>query len=271
MPATATPSTCCCCPKDPGESFHFAADAFDLAERLQTPIFVMMDLDIGMNDWLSKPLTWDDSTHLRPRQGHDRRGAGSGKLFGRYLDVDGDAIPYRTLPGTHPSKGAYFTRGTSPATAYAKYSEEGADYVDNMQRLLRKLETAKTLLPKPILHKAKEDTRYGALYYGSTAPAMDEALLKLEDEGMLCRHHAGARLSLRRRGGGVHPRARAGVRGGAEPRRADDEAIWSTNAPSIRRGSSPSCIMTERRLPRASSRSAVVERMNLDSRKEAAE
>ena len=105
------------------------------------------------------------------------------KQFGRYLDVDGDAVPYRTLPGTHPTKGAYFTRGTS-RNAYAKYSEEGSDYVATCSGCLRKLETAKTLLPKPILHKAKEDTRYGALYYGSTAPAMDEALLKLEDEGM---------------------------------------------------------------------------------------
>jgi len=170
-------------PKDPGESFHFAADAFDLAERLQTPIFVMMDLDIGMNDWLTKPLAWDDSRVYDRGKVMTAEELEAGKVFGRYLDVDGDAIPYRTLPGEHPTKGAFFTRGTS-RNRFAKYSEEGADYVDNMQRLLRKLETAKTLLPKPILHKAKAETRFGALYYGSTAPAMDEALTKLEDEGM---------------------------------------------------------------------------------------
>ena len=170
-------------PKDPGESFHFAADAFDLAERLQTPIFVMMDLDIGMNDWLTKPLAWDDSRVYDRGKVMTAEELDAGRVFGRYLDVDGDAVPYRTLPGEHPTKGAYFTRGTS-RNRFAKYSEEGADYVDNMQRLLRKLDTAKTLLPKPILHKAKAETRFGALYYGSTAPAMDEALTKLEDEGM---------------------------------------------------------------------------------------
>ncbi len=169
-------------PKDPRESFHFAADAFDLAERLQTPIFVMMDLDIGMNDWLCKPLTWDDSRTYDRGKIMTAEELEAGKDFGRYLDVDGDAIPYRTLPGEHPTRGAYFTRGTS-RDPYARYSEDGSVYVDNMQRLLRKLETAKSLLPKPILHTAKEHARFGAIYYGSTAPAMDEALLKLEDEG----------------------------------------------------------------------------------------
>ncbi len=169
-------------PKDPGESFHFAADAFDLAERLQTPIFVMMDLDIGMNDWLCKPLTWDDSRTYDRGKIMTAEELEAGKDFGRYLDVDGDAIPYRTLPGEHPTRGAYFTRGTS-RDPYARYSEDGSVYVDNVQRLLRKLETAKSFLPKPILHTAKEPARFGAIYYGSTAPAMDEALLKLEDEG----------------------------------------------------------------------------------------
>ena len=100
-------------PEDPREAFEFAAQSFDLAERLQTPIFVMMDLDIGMNDWLCEPLTWDDSAAYDRGKVMTAEELEAGKVFGRYLDVDGDAIPYRTLPGTHPTKGAYFTRGTS--------------------------------------------------------------------------------------------------------------------------------------------------------------
>jgi 2-oxoglutarate ferredoxin oxidoreductase subunit alpha len=103
----------------------------------------------------------------------------AGKVFGRYLDVDGDAIPYRTMPGTHPTKGAYFTRGSSH-DRFAKYSEEGGVYVDNMQRLLRKFETAKSLVPQPVRGTARLPTRYGAIYYGSTTIAMDEALTALE-------------------------------------------------------------------------------------------
>jgi 2-oxoglutarate ferredoxin oxidoreductase subunit alpha len=170
-------------PEDPGESFEFAAQSFDLAERLQTPIFVLLDLDIGMNDWLTKPFQWDD------RRAYDRgkvmtaEELEAGKEFGRYLDVDGDGIPFRTLPGTHPNKGAYFTRGTS-RNRYAKYSEEGHDYVDNMQRLLRKFDTAKRLVPKPIIRQAKQAARYGAIYFGSTSAAMDEAMAKLEAQGI---------------------------------------------------------------------------------------
>src|SRR3569832_2233140 len=126
-------------PQDPKELFEFAAQAFDLAERLQTPIFVMEDLVIGMNELLCEPLTWNDERKYDRGKIMTADDLDAGKTFGRYLDVDGDAIPYRTLPGTHPTKGAYFTRGTS-RDRFAKYSEEGGVYVDNMQRLLRKLE-----------------------------------------------------------------------------------------------------------------------------------
>ena len=170
-------------PKDPGEAFTFAADAFDLAERLQTPVFVMMDLDIGMNDWLVPPLQWDDSRRFDRGKIMSRDELEAGKIFGRYLDVDGDAIPYRTLPGTHPTKGSYFTRGTS-RDRFAKYSEEGAVYVDNMQRLLRKIDTAKSLVPAPVRHDAKQKARFGAIYYGSTTVAMEEALAALESDGL---------------------------------------------------------------------------------------
>src|SRR5579862_8654312 len=170
-------------PEDPRESFEFAALAFDLAERLQTPIFVMMDLDIGMNDWLCKPLEWDDARVYDRGKIITAEELEAGKSFARYLDVDGDAVPYRTLPGTHPTKGAYFTRGSSH-NAYAVYSEEGKDYTEVMQRLLRKLETAKSLVPAPIARRAKEKAKYGVIYYGSTSAAMDEAFAALSAEGL---------------------------------------------------------------------------------------
>ena len=170
-------------PEDPRECFEFAASAFDLADRLQTPVFVMMDLDIGMNEWLCKPLAWDDTRRFDRGKVLSAEELEAGREFGRYLDVDGDGIPYRTLPGTHPTKGAFFTRGTS-RNRYARYSEEGTDYVDNMQRLLAKFETAKTLVPAPIETKAAKPTRFGVIYYGSTAPSMNEALEALAMEGI---------------------------------------------------------------------------------------
>ena len=133
-------------PEDPRELFEFAAQAFDLTERLQTPIFVMEDLDIGMNEWLCEPFTWDDNRMYDRGKIMTAADLDAGKTFGRYLDVDGDAIAYRTLPGEHPSKGAYFTRGSSH-DHMAKYTEEGDAYQEMMQRLLRKFETAKSLVP----------------------------------------------------------------------------------------------------------------------------
>ncbi|MBN9544603.1 MAG: 2-oxoacid:acceptor oxidoreductase subunit alpha [Alphaproteobacteria bacterium] len=170
-------------PQDPKEMFEFAAQSFDLAERLQTPIFVMEDLDIGMNEWLCEPFAWDDARKYDRGKIMTAADLDAGKLFGRYLDVDGDAIGYRTLPGTHPSKGAYFTRGSSH-DKMAKYTEEGDAYQEVMQRLLRKFETAKSLVPAPVIHQAAEKTGYGVIYFGSTAPAMDEALAALEAKGL---------------------------------------------------------------------------------------
>jgi len=170
-------------PEGPGECFEFGAQAFDLADRLQTTVFVMLDLDMGMNEWLIPPFQWDDSRPLDRGKIMTAEMLEAGADFGRYLDVDGDGVPYRTLPATHPSKGAYFTRGTS-RDRYARYSEEGAVYVDNMERLLRKFDTAKSLVPAPIARKARKATSYGVIYYGSTAPAMDEALAVLEAKGL---------------------------------------------------------------------------------------
>ena len=170
-------------PADPGECFEMGSLAFDLSDRLQTTIFVMLDLDIGMNEWLTKPFQWDDARRLDRGKvmSHDDLEAAT-EEFGRYRDVDGDGIPFRTYPGVHPTKGGYFTRGTS-RNPYARYSEEGSVYVDNMERLLRKFETAKSLVPAPVIRNAKGKTRDAVLYYGSTAAAMDEALEMLETQG----------------------------------------------------------------------------------------
>ena len=162
-------------PEDPYECFEDAAAALDLADRLQTPVFVMTDLDIGMNQRLAKPLRWDDARRYDRGKVMSAEELEAGREFGRYLDVDGDGIPYRTTPGTHPSRGGYFTRGTTK-DRYARYSEEGPVYVDNVQRLLRKFETAKKLVPQPVLTASKEPARFGVIYYGSTSPSMHEAL-----------------------------------------------------------------------------------------------
>jgi 2-oxoglutarate ferredoxin oxidoreductase subunit alpha len=169
-------------PEDPHECFGFGALAFDLADRLQTPIFLMLDLDIGMNEWLAKPLVWDDSKMLDRGKvmGFDALEAGAD--FGRYLDVDGDGIPYRTWPGTHPNRGAYFTRGTS-RDPDARYSEDGPVYVANMERLLAKFDSAKALIPAPIERPARRRTPHGVIYFGSSSAAMSESLQSLEAAG----------------------------------------------------------------------------------------
>ncbi len=170
-------------PEDPFECFEMGAQAFDLADRLQTPVFVMLDLDIGMNERLCAPFTWDDSRRLDRGKVMTAAELEAGKEFGRYLDVDGDGIPYRTYPGTHPTRGAFFTRGTSK-DRYARYTEDGAAYADNMDRLLRKHDTAKSLLPRPVAHPAAAPTRLGVIYYGSTSPAMTEADALLAEQGL---------------------------------------------------------------------------------------
>ncbi|WP_342359514.1 2-oxoacid:acceptor oxidoreductase subunit alpha [Terrarubrum flagellatum] len=170
-------------PRGPHEAFEFGALAFDLADRLQTPIFVMLDLDTGMNQHLCAPFEWDDKRHLDRGKVMTAEELEAGKEFGRYLDVDGDGIPYRTYPGAHPSKGSFFTRGTS-RDRYARYTEEGGPYQDNMERLLRKFDTAKRHVPAPVLQPAAKPTRVGVIHYGSTSFAMDEAMLLLTERGV---------------------------------------------------------------------------------------
>src|SRR4051812_26676985 len=160
-------------PEDPHECFEHAARALDLADRLQTPVFVMTDLDIGMNQRLCRPFEWKDGAYDRGKV-MSAEELEAGRDFGRYKDVDGDGIPWRTLPGTHPTRGSYFTRGTT-RDPYARYSERGPDYVYNMKRLLRKFRTAAQLVPQPVLQRADAETDLGVIYFGSTTPSMQKA------------------------------------------------------------------------------------------------
>jgi 2-oxoglutarate ferredoxin oxidoreductase subunit alpha len=175
-------------PATPRECFDLTVDAFDLSERLQTPVILMSDLDLGMNDWMSPPLEWDDSYRMDRGKVLDAAGLESVETWGRYRDVDGDGICYRTLPGAHPDKGAYFTRGTSK-TEMAVYSEMGEDYVQNVDRLLRKFETAKQHVPRPKIKPAlpvrerRTELKVGAAFFGTSASASYEAIEILAEEG----------------------------------------------------------------------------------------
>jgi 2-oxoglutarate ferredoxin oxidoreductase subunit alpha len=140
-------------------------------------------LDIGMQDWLTAPFRWDDAKRMDRGKVMTAADLDAGRDFGRYLDIDGDGIPYRTYPGTHATKGSYFTRGTTK-DRYARYTEEGPAYVDNMQRLLRKFDTAKSLVPMPVVTKASKPTRSAVIYFGSTGAAMAESLAALELDGI---------------------------------------------------------------------------------------
>jgi len=170
-------------PGNPTEAFEFGALAFDLADFFQTTIFVMLELDIGMQEWLTEPFKWDPTRKLNRGKVLSYEHLEQGVAFGRYRDVDGDAVPYRTYPGTHPTKGSYFTRGSSHDKD-ARYTERGVDYVEGMERLLRKWETMKSHVPAPIVKKAPKRTPDGVIYMGSTDPAMEEALAALEGQGI---------------------------------------------------------------------------------------
>jgi 2-oxoglutarate ferredoxin oxidoreductase subunit alpha len=172
----------CLYPSDPKEAFELAAKAFDLAERFQTPIFVLSDLDIGMNDWMVPRLSWDDA--YRPDRGKvlSAEELEQATSFYRYLDVDGDGIPYRSLPGIHP-KGAYFTRG-SGHNKYAGYTEDSAEYQEVLDRIDRKIQRATKALPAPII-KSRKDATMGLVTVGGCHAACIEALDLLEKDGVV--------------------------------------------------------------------------------------
>lgn len=171
-------------PSTPKECFDMTAQAFDLTEQLQTPIIMLTDLDLGMNDTISEPFKWDDKREYKRGKVLTAEDLDNmQERFGRYLDVDGDGIPYRTYPGTHPTKGSFFTRGTS-RDEYAAYTEDGAVYVENMNRLLRKWETAKNYVPAPEIISANKATSVGIIHYGTSMHATLEAADYLGKEGI---------------------------------------------------------------------------------------
>jgi 2-oxoglutarate ferredoxin oxidoreductase subunit alpha len=172
----------CLYPANPEECFYFAVAAFDLAERLQTPVMVLSDLDIGMNDWMCRDLKWDDA--WQPDRGKVLPLEEIVKLekFHRFLDKDDDGIPYRTLPGVHP-KAAYFTRG-SGHNQYGGYTEDSAEYQIVVDRLVRKFHTARSLVPRPVFELAGARTEVGIVAAGSSDGAVREALAVLRGMGI---------------------------------------------------------------------------------------
>tara|TARA_R110000822_G_scaffold159476_31_gene299678 strand:- start:6418 stop:8262 length:1845 start_codon:yes stop_codon:yes gene_type:complete len=171
-------------PATPKECFDMGAASFDLADRLQTPVILMTDLDLGMNEHFSEPLEWDDSQRYdRGKVFSEAELEAMSERYGRYLDVDGDGICYRTYPGTHPTKGSFFTRGSS-RDHYAKYTESSEEYVDNMERLLVKWETAKHYVPQPEIRPAKQSTDIGIIYFGTTTASAEEALDILSEKSI---------------------------------------------------------------------------------------
>ncbi len=170
-------------PEDPNECFEHAAAALDLADRLQTPVFVMTDLDIGMNQRLCAPFEWDDERRYDRGKVMTAEELEAGRDFGRYKDVDGDGIPWRTLPGTHPSKGAYFTRGTT-RDAYARYSERARTTSTTCSGCCGSSRPPRRWCRSRVVRAAAQPTRLGVIYFGSTSPAMGEALDALGDAGI---------------------------------------------------------------------------------------
>jgi 2-oxoglutarate ferredoxin oxidoreductase subunit alpha len=171
----------CLLPGNMAECFEFGWRAFDLAERLQTPVFVLSDLDLGMNLWMTEPFQYPDQPMDRGKVLSEEQ-LGQLESWARYADVDGDAIPYRTLPGNRHPASAYFTRGTGH-TEKAVYSERPDDWERNLLRLERKHETARQYVPKPRVD-VREGAEIGIIAYGSTDPAIQEARDHLRKQGI---------------------------------------------------------------------------------------
>ncbi|MGD8584347.1 MAG: 2-oxoacid:acceptor oxidoreductase subunit alpha [Chloroflexota bacterium] len=167
-------------PATVAECFEFGNTAFDLAEELQTPVLVMSDLDLGMNTWMSDQFNYPAEPLKRGKVLTAEQVAERG--FARYLDIDGDGIPYRTIPGNENPDASYFNRGTGHS-AYAVYSEKPQDWVDNMARLKRKYDTARQMVPEPVVD-IRETAEIGLIFYGSTLPAVMEARASLAEAGV---------------------------------------------------------------------------------------
>lgn len=171
-------------PSTPKECFDLTATAFDLSEQLQTPIILMTDLDLGMNDHISEPFTWDENKEYQRGKVLDYDDLEEIERFGRYLDVDNDGITYRTIPGTHPTKGSFFTRGTS-RDEYAAYTENSPAYQRNMDRLVKKWVTAREYVPSSQLYQNQHSSEYGILFFGTSQYAAEEAMDMLKEDKIL--------------------------------------------------------------------------------------
>jgi 2-oxoglutarate ferredoxin oxidoreductase subunit alpha len=166
-------------PSTPKECFEMTVEAFDLAEQLQTPVMLMTDLDLGMNDHVSEPFEWDDKREYKRGKVLNAEELDKLKKYGRYLDVDNDGITYRTIPAAHPTKGAFVTRGTS-RDEYAVYTEEGDAYKRNMDRLMKKWDTAKEMVPAPQLYQDKNKNANGIVFFGTSTHSAEEAIDQLK-------------------------------------------------------------------------------------------
>jgi 2-oxoglutarate ferredoxin oxidoreductase subunit alpha len=170
-------------PSTPAECFEMTAKCFDLADRFQTPVILMSDLDLGMNSHVSPPLQWDDKRKYDLGKVLSAEDLEKIEKYGRYLDVDSDGICYRTLPGTHPTKGSFFTRGTS-RDEYARYSEDGDVYQRTVDRILKKWETAKSYVPAPEFYQQENHCNRGIIFFGTSTYAALEAMENLREQGM---------------------------------------------------------------------------------------
>src|SRR5690554_5171439 len=170
-------------PANPKECFDMTAESFDLAEQLQTPVILLTDLDLGMNDHMSEPFDWKDSREYKRGKVLTAEDLNEMGRYGRYLDTDGDGITYRTYPGTHPTLGSFFTRGTS-RDEYARYTEDGAAYERNMKRLMVKWETAKSLVPAPQLYQSSNKSEIGLIFFGTSTYSAEEAMDQMKSKGI---------------------------------------------------------------------------------------
>lgn len=171
-------------PSTPKECFDLTVTAFDLSEQLQTPVILMTDLDLGMNDHVSPPFSWDDSKDYQRGKVLDYDDLEEIQRFGRYLDVDNDGITYRTIPGTHPTKGSFFTRGTS-RDEYAAYTENSPAYQRNMDRLVKKWVTAREYVPSSQLYQVENKSEYGILFFGTSQYSAEEAMDMLKEDSFI--------------------------------------------------------------------------------------
>ena len=219
-------------PRDPRECFEFAVTAFDLADRLQTPVIVMSDLDIGMNDWLCPELDWDPA--YRPDRGKVLSAAEleAATKFHRYVDVDGDGIPQRTLPGVHP-RGAYFVRG-SGHNQFGGYTEDSAEYWQVVDRLAKKWHTAAKLVPEPVIRRSRKGASLGIVSVGSCDAAINEALDRLAAKGIFADYCRIRAFPFGKKVRAVPRAARARIRRRAEPRRAAQDVAAGRDALSAR-------------------------------------